>query len=107
VIDATATTITLDRPSRSGHLLTTDAVNIAPYGEYNMAFHPNAMTLVTRPLAMPMAGAGAQSAIVNYNGLSMRACIAYLAQKQGHLVTLDFLFGTKVLDTDLAAVLLA
>jgi hypothetical protein len=106
VIDATTTTITLDRPLEAA-VANDDALNIAPYGEYNMAFHPNSMTLVTRPLAMPMAGAGAQSAIVNYNGLSMRATIAYLAQKQGHLVTLDFLFGTKVLDTDLAAVLLA
>lgn len=101
-----STTVTLDRPLEAA-IADNDAANIGPTGSFNLAFHRNALTMVNRPLALPMAGAGANSAVVNYNGLSMRATIAYLAQKQGHLVTLDFLFGTKVLDTNLAAVMVA
>lgn len=101
-----STTVTLDRPLEAA-IADGEAANIGPVGDFNLAFHRNALTMVNRPLALPMAGAGANSTVVNYNGLSLRATIAYLAEKQGHLVTLDFLFGTKVLDTNLAAVMLA
>ena len=64
------------------------------------------MTLAIRPLALPRAGAGAISGLANYNNLSIRTVITYDGNKQGHLVTLDFLAGIKVLDTDLGAVML-
>jgi hypothetical protein len=107
VVDTNGTTtILLDRPLEAA-LVDNDAINITPEGEFNFAFHRNALAMVSRPLALPMAGAGAQSAIASYNGMAMRATIAYLAEKQGHLVTLDFLFGVKVLEPLLGAVLLA
>jgi hypothetical protein len=96
--------VLLDRPLEAA-ISNADAVNIAPGGNYNFAFHRNAIALVTRPLAPPRSGAGALSAVVNYNGLSMRAVITYDGNKQGHLVTLDMLCGVKVLDTALGAVL--
>lgn len=105
VVDATTTTILLDRPLE-GALSDNDPVNVGPNGSYNLAFHRNAMTLVVRPLALPRAGAGAMGAVVNHNGLSMRAVITYDGTKQGHLVTLDMLCGIKVLDAHLGAVLL-
>ena len=81
------------------------AVNPWPVGDYNMAFHRNAIALVIRPLAPPRTGVGALSAAVNYNGASMRATITYDGTKQGHLVTLDMLMGVKVLNSDLGSVL--
>jgi len=78
-----------------------------PAGEYNFAFHRQALALVTRPLAAPQAGAGAMSFVASYNGLSMRVTITYDGRKQGHLVTCDLLCGVKVLDQRLGAVMLA
>lgn len=107
IIGVTSTTgITLDRPLDVA-IANTDAVNIGPAGEYNLTFHKNAIALVVRPLAMPRAGTGALSAVVNMNGLSMRATITYDGNKQGHLVTLDMLCGIAILDTNLGAVMLS
>ena len=97
--------ITLDRPLDAA-INNSDAVNLGPPGNYNLAFVPNAIALVVRPLAKPKAGTGALSAVANYNGLSIRTTITYDGNKQGHLVTLDMLAGIKVLDTNLGAVLL-
>lgn len=106
VVDADSTTITLDRPLEAA-IADDAAVNVAPDGEYNFAFHRNALTMVNRPLPLPMAASGARAAVVNYNGLSIRVVITYDGNKQGHLVTLDFLFGVKILDTNLGAVMVA
>jgi hypothetical protein len=76
-------------------------------GGQNLAFHRNAMTLAVRPLAPPRPGTGAISAVVNLAGVPMRVVITYDGDKQGHLVTLDFLAGIKVLDTDLGAICLS
>jgi hypothetical protein len=105
VIEATTTSLMLDRPLEVA-LADDAAVNIGPAGSYNLAFHRNAMTLVVRPLAPTRTGVGAASAVVNADGLTMRATISYNGTKQGHLVTLDFLCGIKVLDPNLGAVLL-
>lgn len=102
--DSSDGTILLDRPLVSA-LSDDDEVNPGPVGNYNLAFHRNALALVTRPLAAPRAGTGALSAVVNYNGLSMRATITYNGTSQGHLVTLDMLCGIALLDSDLGAVL--
>jgi len=99
------TEIELDRPLVAA-LADNDDVFLGPTGDFNLAFHRNAMTLAIRPLALPRAGAGAISGLANYNNLSIRTVITYDGNKQGHLVTLDFLAGIKVLDTDLGAVLL-
>lgn len=104
-VDTTAKTIVLDRPLVAA-LADNDNINISPPGEYNFAFHRNALALVSRPLAAPRAGIGAQSAVINVNGLSMRATITYNGTKQGTLVTLDMLLGIAVLDAKLGAVLL-
>ena len=103
-VDQTANTFVLDRPLASA-VADAAIINIGPSGDYNFAFHRNALALVVRPLAMPMAGTGALSSVVNHNGLSMRATITYNGTKQGHLVTLDMLCGVATLDTNLGAVL--
>ncbi len=96
--------IVLDRPLDNA-LGNNYIVDYGPIGEYNFAFHRNALALVTRPLAMPKSGTGALSGVANYNGLSMRVTITYSGTKQGHLVTLDCLAGVKVLDENLGAVM--
>lgn len=105
IIDANGTAgITLDRPIEAT-IASGATVNLGPSGSFNFAFHPNALTLVTRPMAMPRQGTGALSAVVDFMGLSIRVTITYDGNKQGHLVTLDILAGVKVLDEDLGAVM--
>lgn len=97
--------IILDRPLEVA-IADNYVVNYGPRGEYNFAFHREALALVSRPLAMPRAGTGALSGVASYNDLSMRVTITYDGTKQGHLVTLDVLAGVKVLNTALGAVML-
>ena len=104
-VDTVNSLILLDRPLVNA--IADDAkINLGPAGQYNFAFHRNALTLVVRPLAMPRQGTGALSAVVNHNDLSMRATITYSGLQQGHLVTLDMLCGVAILDTNLGGVLL-
>jgi hypothetical protein len=83
-----------------------DVVGLGPDGNYNWAFHRNALTLVTRPLAAPAAGTGALSFVASFNGMSMRVTITYDGKAQGHRVTADMLLGVKVLDRRLGCVML-
>lgn len=104
-VDTSGKTILLDRPLAAA-ISNDDAINLGPPGEYNLAFEKNAIALVVRPLSAPLAGTGARSAVVNYNGLSMRVVITYDGNKQGHLITFDVLFGVAVLDYLRGAILL-
>jgi len=107
IVDANSTdnTILLDRPLEAA-ISNSDPIYPMGTGDYNFAFHRNAIALVVRPLALPPAGSGARAAVVNYNGLSLRATLSYNPTKQGTQVTLDMLFGIKVLDTNLGCVLM-
>jgi hypothetical protein len=96
--------VTLDRPLEAT-VSNGATINLGPSGSYNFAFHPNALTMVTRPLVQPRQGTGALSAVVPWMGMSVRVTITYDGNKQGHLVTLDMLMGVKVLDEALGAVL--
>lgn len=100
----TTTALDLDIPL-TADVANDAAVNIGPAGDYCFAFHKEALALVVRPLALPMAGAGALSHVASYNGLSMRVTISYDGYRHGHLVTLDMLCGVKVLNTSLGAVM--
>lgn len=98
--------IVLDRPLDNA-IADGYIVNYGPRGDYNFAFHRDALALVSRPLAAPKQGTGALSGVASYNDLSIRVTITYDGTKQGHLVTLDILAGVKVLNVALGAVLLA
>jgi hypothetical protein len=73
---------------------------IGPAGEYGFAYHRDAVTLVSRPLALPETDTGAKSAVASdaNMGVGVRATVTYNGEKQGHLVTVDMLCGTEVLD---------
>jgi len=102
-----ATTALLLNRSLDVALTNGEVLGVGPTGEYCFGFHKNAIALVTRPLAMPRAGAGALSYVASYNGLSVRVTISYDSTYQGHRVTVDLLAGVKTLDTNLGCVMLA
>lgn len=98
-----STTVMLDRPLEAA-VADADVMNFGPSGDFNLAFTRNAMTLVIRPMAPPPREIATS---MSWNGVTVRVVITYEGRGQGHLVTLDFLAGIKVLDEDLGAVLVA
>lgn len=68
----------------------------------SIAFHKNAFALVTRPLALPQGAA--KASYVNYDGFALRVVYGYDQNKKTDIVSIDMLCGVKVLDKDLAAV---
>jgi hypothetical protein len=78
--------------------------NIAKNGDYtpSIAFHKNAMALVTRPLALPQGAA--KSAIMNYDGFALRVVFGYDMNTKTDTVSIDMLCGVKLLDDKLIAV---
>ena len=76
-----------------------------PAGALNLAFHRNAIALVTRPLAIPNNAMGVLSHVGVYNDIAMRVSMQYSINNGGTLVMLDILAGVAILDTNLAVVL--
>lgn len=105
IIEATGGSILLDRPLEVA-LTDNQAAFPGPTGQMNMAFHRNALALVTRPLALPASSMGVSSAIGSYNGLSIRITMQYDSKKQGTRVTCDMLSGVALLDVNMAALVL-
>ena len=68
----------------------------------SIAFHKNAMALVTRPLALP--NGASKSAIVNYDGFGLRVVYGYDITTKSDTVSIDMLCGVKLLDDKLIAV---
>lgn len=98
-------TILPDRPLAAA-VTNNTRINLGPDGSFNMCIHPNAMTLVMRPLAPPRGG-GAFSATAMDMALkaSVRVTFSYDHLAQATVVTLDFLAGIQLLDVNLGAVL--
>ena len=103
-VNTTDKTILLDRPLEAA-LANNDLIHVATIGSYNFGFHRNALTLVMRPLALPDPRTGVRGATATFNGITMRTVMTYDGEKQGHLVTLDLLAGTKVLDLNLGSMI--
>lgn len=78
--------------------------NIAKTGNYvpSIAFHKNAMALVTRPLALPQGAA--KAAIMNYDGFGLRVVYGYDMNTKTDTISIDMLCGVKLLDDKLIAV---
>lgn len=93
--------IELDRALET-EIVDGDIVGYGPAGNYNLAMHPDAFTMVIRPLEPAKPGAGAISGAASYNDLAMRTTITYDGRRQEHLVTLDLLMGTMPLDYNFA-----
>ena len=98
-------TIILDRPLEI-LLADNDLYFPGPAGALNMAFHQDALALVTRPLAVPSGALGVMSSVGSYNNIAMRVTMQYDIQAGGTVVNLDILAGVAILDQNLAVVFL-
>jgi hypothetical protein len=72
--------------------------------EQSLAFHRNALALVTRPLDRVQDGYGAQSAYSSLDGLSVRVVSAYEPRHKGVTVSFDLLYGVQLLDSKLGVI---
>jgi len=97
-------TVILDRPLVNA-VNSSDLAFPGPAGALNLAFHRNAIALVTRPLAIPNNAMGVLSHVGVYNDIAMRVSMQYNIGSGGTVVNLDILAGVAVLDTNLGVVL--
>jgi len=72
----------LDRPLETA-LADNDLAFPGPAGAMNLAFHRDALALVTRPLALPNQSMGVMAAVASYNDIAMRVTMQYNSIKQG------------------------
>lgn len=71
--------------------------------ETGLAFHQSAIAMAFRPLALPR---GAQNAaIANYKGFGLRVVYDYDIDKKQDVVSIDCLYGVKVLDPNRAVLI--
>lgn len=68
-------------------------------GTQNLAFHKNAIAFVTRPLLPP---AGVESYTTSYNGISLRVVRGYDMDYKREKLSIDVLYGYKVVYPELA-----
>lgn len=67
----------------------------------NLAFHQNAIALVNAPLEVPQGGANGYTAIDPNSGLSVRVVFGYDINSKKEVMSIDCLFGTKVIYPEL------
>jgi len=69
--------------------------------EASVVFHKNALTFVTRPLETVGDNFGVRSATVERDGIGLRVMMSYDHTTMAWLVSLDILYGFKLLDSNL------
>lgn len=97
--------ILLDRPLEAA-LSNNDNVFPGPAGDYNLAFHRNALALVTRPLALPPSATGVMSAVASYENFGCRITMQYDSKKEGTRCTVGMLSGVALLDANMGCLVL-
>lgn len=95
--------IRLDRPLEDT-LADNDIANLGPSGDLNFAFHRNAITLVNRPMALPVVSSGARIGVARSRHMALRVILAYDNTYKALTVSIDSLFGIKTLETALGCV---
>lgn len=88
----------LDRPLEVA-LANADLAFPGPAGSLNWAVTPNAVALVSRPLAIPPSDLGVKAAVANFDGISIRVVMQYDSSIGGTRVNIDMLAGVAVLDS--------
>ncbi len=68
-------------------------------GMLGAVFHPFAFAFVTRPLAVPK---GVECYTTSYNGITLRVTRGYDMSKKTEIISMDVLYGYKMLDKTLA-----
>lgn len=90
-------------PYQTQNVIAPSAVSGASSTEVGVAFHTTAMALAFRPLALPR---GAQNAaIANYKGFGLRVVYDYDIDQKQDVVSIDCLYGTKVIDPNRAVLI--
>jgi len=80
-------------------------VTLSPSQTHRMLFARDGLALVTRALPMPPANTGATGAVVNKNGVGLRVLRGYNMSYLGLQVTVDILYGTKIVRQEWIAVI--
>lgn len=71
----------------------------------SIAFHRNAIALVTRPLVAPPPSSGAMSAYQALDGVAMRVVTAYDQRYMGMVTTFSMLYGVALMDRNLGVII--
>ena len=79
------------------------AVTVAGSYTANIAFHQNAIAFVTRPLMLPK-GVEAYVASDEYNGVSVRVYRGFNTETKQEVMSMDVLYGYKLIYPELAVV---
>lgn len=103
--NASQTVLWLDRPL-DRQVADNEYVFPGPMGAFNLAFHRDALALVTRPLALPNSAMGVRAAVAAYNNVGMRVTMQYDITTMGTVVTMDLLAGVALLDENLGCAFL-
>lgn len=74
--------------------------NVSPSGRHRIAMVRGALTLVSRRLPDPPDNTGVRSATVNADGIGLRVIYGYNMNYLGTQVTIDILYGQKVMRTE-------
>lgn len=106
VVDATHTSVLLDRPL-DATVASGAAAYPGPAGAINPVLHSDALAFVSRPLYTPGNQFGVMSAVQQYNGLGLRVTMQYDSKEGGLRVNVDLLGGIAPLDTNLMVTLLS
>lgn len=86
-------------PILAAAVTTNQAITVIATHRVNLGFHRDAVTLASRPLALPRPGiATGQIAVANYNGLGIRSQIWYDNKDKKTYAQMDILYGIKTLD---------
>lgn len=105
IVNVSGSEIWLDRPLEVA-VDNNALIHLGPSGDYNFGYQREALTLVNRPLELPETGTGARAALAIFDNMALRVVMTYDGVSQGTRVTIDSLFGHKVLDTARGVVLL-
>jgi len=105
VVTTTETNLLLDRPLDAA-LADNDLAFPGPAGSMNLAFHRDAIALVTRPHRTPDASLGVRAAVAAMNGLGLNVTMQYDSTKGGTRVNFGILAGVALLDEKLATLVL-
>jgi N4-gp56 family major capsid protein len=71
----------------------------------SLAFHPNALALVTRPLQQVDSDLGVRSSSLAMDGIAVRTNLSYEGRKLGAVMTMDLIYGVQLLDSNLACII--
>lgn len=76
-----------------------------PTTEVGLAFHKSALALASAPLEVPAGANAGQVAVESYKGLSIRVAYGWDIKYKQTVVSVDFLYGVKLLDPNRAVLL--